>query len=382
MAANAAYWTGHFSGFGGRAYLDCAAQGPFPRETAEEIRRALRLKEHPEEIPVSLFEDLPARARAAVARLIGCNPASIALGAGASHGINVAAAGLPLQPGDEVLLPEGEFPANVHPWLNMRPLGIAVRFVAPASGRIVEAGPMIEAIGPKTRVIAISQVAFATGYRVDLQALGDACRQRGMFLVVDGAQGIGALDFRIADHAIDVLAVSGYKWLFGPYGTGFVYINPRVIDRMRVPTVNWQSVEGATQFNRRSEVRLQFREGARRFDMPETAAFLNMSGFAASVEFLNRVRVPTVEAHVRRLLDRLIQGIEETPLRVVSDRRPERRSAILAMAAASLEETRRIFRRMQQRGVVVSLRDNLIRVSPNIYNTPEDIGRFLEAARG
>jgi len=382
MAADAAYWTGHFSGFGGKAYLDCAAQGPFPRETGEAIRQALRLKEHPEEIPVSLFEDLPARGRAAVARLIGCNPASIALGAGASHGINVAAAGLPLQPGDEVLLPEGEFPANLHPWLNMQSAGVVVRFVAPVSGRIVEAGPMIDAIGPKTRVIAVSQVAFATGYRVDLKALGDACRQRGLFLVVDGAQGIGAVDFRVADHSIDVLAVSGYKWLFGPYGTGFVYINPKVLDRVRVTAVNWQSVEGATQLNRRSEVRLQFREGARRFDVPETAAFLNMSGFAASVEFLNRVRVPTVEAHVRRLLDRLIQDVEKTALRVVSDLRPERRSAILALEAGSLEETRRIHRRMQQRGVVVSLRDNLIRVSPNIYNTPGDIDRFLEAAHG
>jgi selenocysteine lyase/cysteine desulfurase len=382
MTAEASGWSRQFTDFGGRAYLDCAAQGPLPRDTSEAIRGALRLQEHPEEITAALFEDLPGRVRAAAARLIGCAPGSIAIGIGASHGINVAARGLPLRSGDEVLLSEGEFAANVFPWLNLEDRGVTVRVVPASPGRVVEAERLIGAIGPRTRLIAVSQVAFATGYRVDLQAIGEACRARGLFLVVDGAQGIGALDFRVADCPIDVLAVSGYKWLLGPYGTGFTYVSPRVLDQLRVRDVNWQAVEGATHFNRRMEYRLQFREGARRFDVPETAAFLNLAGFAASVELLNRVRMPTVEAHARRLLDRLLLRVEATRLRVVSDLKPERRSAILALEGGSLEETRRIYRRLLERGVVLSLRDNLIRVAPHLYNTSDDIDRFLEAAAG
>jgi selenocysteine lyase/cysteine desulfurase len=372
----------HFSGFGGKAYLDCAAQGPFPHETVEAIRRALRLQEHPEELPEALFEELPDRARAAVARLIGCNPASIALGSGASHGLNLAARGLPLEPGDEVLLPKGEFPANVFPWLGLERDGIGVRRVEPADGRLTRAEEIVAAIGPRTRVLAVSLVGFSTGYRADLQALGEACRARDLFFVVDGAQGVGAVDFRVADHPIDVLAVSGYKWLFGPYGTGFAYVNPRTLERLRVADVNWLGIEGANRFNPRPEDRLQFRDGARRFDIPETASFLNLSAFAASVEFLLKVRVSTVESHARRLLDLLLRRVGSTRLRVVSDLQAERRSAILALEGPTLDDTRRIYRRVRQQGVVVSLRDNLIRVSPNVYNTADDIERFVIAAAG
>jgi selenocysteine lyase/cysteine desulfurase len=370
----------HFSDFGGKAYLDCAAQGPFPKETSEAIRQALRLKEHPEEVGPEIFEELPARARAAAARLIGCNPASITLGTGASHGLNVAALGLPLRRGDEVLMAQGEFPAVVHPFLNLEAAGVSVRFVPPSSGRIVEAEDLIRALGQQTRAVAVSLVTFNTGYRIDVKAIGEACRERGLFFVVDGAQAIGAIDFRVADHPIDVLAVSGYKWLFAPYGTGFSYVSPRVLERMRVAHVNWQTVEGATQLNRPFDPTLKFRDGACRFDVPETASFLNLTGFAASVEFLNRVRVSTVEAHAMRLLDRLLLGVATTPLRPVSDLRPKRRSTILALEAGSLDATRRIWRRLVERGVIVSLRDNLIRVAPNVYNTPQDIDRFLEAA--
>jgi cysteine desulfurase / selenocysteine lyase len=379
-------WAGQFSGFGGKAYLDCAAQGPFPKETVEEIQRALRLKEHPEEITEALFEELPARVRAAAARLIGCNPASIALGSGATHGMNIAARGLPLKSGDEIVVAQGEFPAVVLPWAGLREAGVLLKIVEPRGtagrSRIVTAGDLIRAVTPRTRVIAVSLVAFATGYRADLQALGDACRDRGLFLVVDGAQGIGSVDFRVADYPIDVLAVSGYKWLLGPYGTGFTYVNPRTLDRLRVVDVNWQAVEGADRLNRRSGHELKFKEGARRFDIAETASFLNLSGLAASVEFLGRVRVPTVEAHARRFIDLILAGIEKTRLQVVSDLEPARRSTILGLEGPTLDDTRTIFRRLRDKGIVVSLRDNLIRVSPNLYNGPEDAARFLAAAAG
>jgi len=382
MAEAGTNWKKHFSGFGGRAYLDCAAEGPFPRETVEEVRRALRYKEHPEEITEALFEDLPARVRSAAARLIGCHPDSIAVGSGASHGINVAARGLPLKSGDEVLIARGEFPAVIYPWLNQEDRGIRARFVAPATGHVVEAAEMIKAIGPKTRVIATSLVSFSTGYRTDLQAIGDACRERGLFLVVDGAQGVGAVDFRVGDFPIDVLAVSGYKWLLGPVGTGFTYVSPRILGRLKVGDVNWLGVDLTAHYNRASDYVLKFKDGARRFDIPETASFLNVSALAASIEFVNRVRVPTVEAHVTRLLDRLLRGIEATSLKVVSDLKPKRRSTILALEGGTIDATRRVYRRLREKGVVVSLRANLVRVSPNIYNGPEEIDRVLEAAAG
>jgi len=380
MQDDASAWKRHFSDFGGKVYLDCAAQGPFPTETVSEVQRALRLKEHPEEIAGSLYESLPGHARAAVARLIGCDPDSVALATGASHGLNLAARCLPLDAGDEVLLASGEFPANVYPWLNLASGGVAVRLVRPASGRFVGESDLIAAIGPKTRIISISHVAFATGYRSDLRVLGEACRARGIFLVVDGAQSVGAVEFDVSDLPIDVLAASGDKWLLAPFGTGFTYVNPAILDRLRVADVNWMNVEGSSNLNDLDGYPLRFREGARRFDVPEAASFLNLAGFIASLSFLTRVGVAEVEAHVRRLHDLLVRGLGRTPLRVVSDLAPERRSGILALEASSREETRALYRRLRDRGVVVSLRANSIRVSPHIYNTPGDIDLLLDAA--
>jgi len=373
-------WKRHFSDFGGKVYLDCAAQGPFPAETVAEVQRALRLKEHPEEIAGSLYESLPGRAREAVARLIGCDPEHVALATGASHGLNLAARCLPLDAGDEVLLAKGEFPANVYPWLNLAAGGVAVRLVQPASGRFVGERELIAAIGPKTRIISISHVAFATGYRADLRALGEACRARGIFLVVDGAQSVGAVDFDVSDLPIDVLAVSGDKWLLAPFGTGFTYVNPAILDRLHVADVNWMNVEGSSNLNDLDGYPLRFREGARRFDIPEAASFLNLAGFIASLAFLSSVGVAGVAAHVRRLHDLLIRGLGRTRLRVASDLAPERRSGILALESSSREETRVLYRRLRERGVVVSLRDNVIRVSPHIYNTSGDIELLLDAA--
>jgi selenocysteine lyase/cysteine desulfurase len=265
--------------------------------------------------------------------------------------------------------------------MNREADGIRVRVVAPAGGRDVDVAALAAAVSPQTRAICISHVAWITGYRIDLPALGELCRERGLFLVVDGAQSVGAIDFRVTESPIDVLAVSGYKWLLGPYGTGFTYVSPRVLDRMTVGDVNWFSVEGAAHLSRPAPLQLKFRDGARRFDIAETASFLNLSGLAASIEFLNRARVPTIEAHVRRLLDRLLDGIGRTALRVVSNPEAKHRSSILTLEGASLDATRTRFRRLKERGVIVSLRGNLIRVSPNIYNTPDDIAALLEAAR-
>ena len=358
MPDEATPWKRHFSDFGGKIYLDCAAQGPFPSETIEAVRRALRLKEHPEEIPGSLYESLPGQAREAVARLLDCDPDSVALASGASHGLNLAARSLPLERGDEILLAEGEFPANVYPWLNRASDGISIRRVSPAAGRFVGEKDLIGAIGPRTRLIAVSHVAFATGYRTDVKTLGETCRERGIFLVVDGAQSVGAVDFKVSELPIDLLATSGDKWLLGPFGTGFTYIHPDILERLRVRDVNWMSVEGSSNLGEPGGGPLRFREGARRFD------------------------IDSVENHTRRLHDHLIRGLDAARLRVASDLSPGRRSGILALEGSSHEHTRAVFRGLREHGVVVSLRDNLIRVSPHIYNTRADIESFLETAAG
>src|SRR5207249_1152147 len=185
--------------------------------------------------------------------------------------------------------------------------------------------------------------------------LGGACRDREIFLVVDGAQSVGAVDFKVSGLPIDVLATSGDKWLLGPFGTGFTYVSPSILERLSVRDVNWMSVEGSSNLSEPGGGPLRFREGARRFDIPEAASFLNLHGSIASLSFLSRVGIDSVEQHTRRLHDHLIRGLGATGLRVASDLSPGRRSGILALEGPSPEETRTTFRRLRERGIVVSL---------------------------
>src|SRR5439155_3349184 len=203
-----------------------------------------------------------------------------------------------------------------YPWLNRASDGIEVRRVGPAASRFVGEQDLIPAIGSKTRIIAISHVAFSTGYRADLKTLGEACRELGIFLVVDGAQSVGAVDFKVSELPVDVLATSGDKWLLGPFGTGFTYINPALLERLSVREVNWMNVEGSSNLAEPGGGPLRFRDGARRLDIPEAASFLNLHGLIASLSFLARVGVDSVETHVRRLHDRLVRSLDPSRLRV------------------------------------------------------------------
>jgi selenocysteine lyase/cysteine desulfurase len=366
-----------FFDFDGWAYLNCAYQGPLPRVTAAAIEEALELKRRPYGIRERLIVELPNQVRLLAAQLIGAEPDEIAIGTGATHGLNLAAAGLPLDGGTEVLLAPGEFPSNLFPWrYHAERRGYAVRFVE-IQGDHPEVDDYARAASRHTRAIAVALVGYSTGYRMDLPALSRLCKQRGWYLVVDACQAVGSVAFSVADFEPDILATGGYKWLLSPYGTGFTYVRKGLIEELQVPVVNWMGLESAEDFNALSRQTLSFAASARRFDVPETASFLNLFGLKRSLQYLLDVGVEVVEQHHRLLLDRLTAGLPEG-FRLASDPDPEHRSGIVFLAGKDTEATAAAHRRLREALVHTSLRENRIRVSPNIYNDESDIDRLLE----
>jgi selenocysteine lyase/cysteine desulfurase len=181
---------------------------------------------------------------------------------------------------------------------------------------------------------------------------------------------------------VDALSVAAYKWLLGPYGTGFAYLSHALQERLQLPVVNWLSVEGSDQFDSLPTDHFSLPKSAKVFDVPATASFLNVAGLDASLEFVERVGVPEVWTHCRRLLDRLGEELRRRGFSLSAAAEPEHQSTILCFQANSLEATAQLHARLKAQQIAVSLRHEWIRVSPYLYNQDADLDRLLDVVDG
>jgi selenocysteine lyase/cysteine desulfurase len=369
----------HFADFGETTYLNCAYQGVFPLAAVARARGAIDQKCHPERMDPAEYFALPERVRGHLAWIIGSGGNEIALTSGATQGIGVVAAGLQLGPGDEVIVAGDNFPANLFTWLHMRRRGVQVRVLKNNEGPLTP-DAVAAAFSSNTKVLALDWVNYSTGRRIDLAVMGELARERGALFVVDGTQGVGALELDVHSLPVDVLAVAAYKWLLGPYGTGFVYVRKELLDRLELKVVNWMSVDGAEDFDALPVDNFRLAHAARIFDAPETANFINLSAMEASLEFVRGIGVPAVTRHCTALLDRAAEGLQSRGHILANADRLRLPSPLLCFRCGSDEATADLYAQLKALHIEVSLRHHRIRLSPYLYNTGADIDRLLESA--
>jgi len=368
-------WKSDFD-LGDSAYLNGANHGPLPRVASDGVQEALSWKRDPSLIDDSIYFTLPDRVRRAAAPFLGCRPQDLAVCTGASSGVGLLAGGIDWRPGDRVVIPDGEFPTNYLPWRALQARGVTVDVIATTGG--VKPEEIAAALTPTTRVVAVSHVNFATGYRTDVEAIGRLCRDHGVAYLIDASQGACAVPLAVQACHATVVVAAGYKWMLSPYGTGLFYVDPAWVDRLPLVAVNWTTVTGSEDFNNLTALELDFRPGAVRWDAPETASFLNLMPMAASLELLGSIGIEQVRDHATALIDRLVDGLPGH-FRADSSLQPDERSSIFRIVADEPERTRAAYQRCLAAGVSVSMRENGLRVSPGIWNEPDDIDRLLAA---
>jgi cysteine desulfurase/selenocysteine lyase len=366
-----------FFDFAPTIYLNCAYHGPFLRATVERIRQAVELKCNPVRLESHHFFDVTESVRKRLAEIVGADTGEIALTNSATQGIGIVATGLGLKSGDEVVIASSNFPSNLFTWLHLRRLGIRVTVLKPLDGYL-RLEDVAASLTPRTRVLALDWVSYTTGVRIDLAALGELAHRQGSVFVVDGTQGVGALELDLHALPVDVMAVAAYKWLLGPYSTGFVYLRPEVRDRLDLQVVNWITVEGSEEFDTLPVVEFTLPKAARVFDVPATANFLNLYGLDASLEFVQRAGVRTVYEYCSRLLAHLAEGVQRRGFALSAAAAPERSSTILCFQANSIAATEALFKKLVANRFAVSLRHGMIRVSPYLYNHESEIDHLLE----
>jgi selenocysteine lyase/cysteine desulfurase len=357
-------------------YFNNASTGPLPARTVATLDEWSRLRTIPTRISQELQFGTLARGRELVAALIGADPSEIALATNTSFGINLAAFSLPLERGDVVLSPAGEFPANVYPWMALAERrGLAHRMVDCERGVLTVDRLRHELdADERVRVVAVSWVQFASGVAVDLRALGALCRERGVFFVVDAIQGVGPLRLDLRDTHVDILSCGAQKWLLSPWGSGFVYVRRALVERLEPHDVSWLAVRDSDDFSRLTNYDLTWRRDARRFEMI-TLPYQDFAGMVSSLELLASLGADDVVAHTRRLARMMLEwAADRDDVEIVTPSDPAYHAGIVSLRPRAPAKASAA---LSGANVAHSLREGAIRLSPYFYNTEDEVERVL-----
>ncbi|MDY7040424.1 MAG: aminotransferase class V-fold PLP-dependent enzyme [Chloroflexota bacterium] len=350
-------------------YLNHAAVSPLPRRVSETVASFVADRGWGPKF-CSKWQYLDERFRQTAARLIRAAPEEIAFVHNTAEGLNAVAQSLPLAPGDNVVLCNMEYPANVYPWMNLKSKGVETRIIPHCEGGLA-VEHLEAAVNDRTRVVAVSSVEFATGFQNDLSRIGKMCREQGIYLAVDAIQSLGMIPMDVRAYEIDFLAAGGYKWLMGPLGTGLLYVRHKLLHQLRPVYVGACSVVRGESY---LDYDLTLRPDADRFELG-TVNESGMAGLLMSMELLMDAGIGAIEEHIHHLTDVLIADLQRRGYAIASCLRPEHRSAIVSFIVSDPQTAHAT---LNEQGVIVALREGYIRVSPHFYNTEAEVLRVGE----
>ncbi|MBS7707726.1 aminotransferase class V-fold PLP-dependent enzyme [Chelatococcus asaccharovorans] len=357
-----------------KIWLNHASMGTLSDPVAEALRSYI--DDHANgNISIPSDIELVAKAREAAAAFINADVEEIAFTKNVADALNIVAQGLAWRPGDRIVIADQEFPANVFPWTNLKSRGVEIVTVASVKGRVPQ-DAVTAAIDERTRLVALSWVEFSTGYRNDLKAIAAACHAKGALFCVDAIQALGALPLDVRDTDIDILATSSHKWLLAPTGVGWMYVRKALIERIGVSYLGQSSVSRSLALDY-LDLDLPLWPDARRFE-PGILNYQGLVGLTAAIALFNEVGMARVRDQIRRLSDRAVSGLLARGYTVISSRAGEEWSGAVSFQSPRLPAPA-IHAALAAAHVVISLRNDIVRISPHYYNNDDDIAQFLDA---
>ena len=314
-------------------------------------------------------------ARGLLAGMLGARPEQVAFVRNTSDALSSVANGLSWRPGDNIVTFRNEFPSNVYPWLRARDaFGIEVRMCEERDGR-VDIEELIGLINARTRIVSISQVQYATGFRADLERIARAARAHDGLLVVDVIQALGVVPVEVESQLIDVAAGACHKWLLTPEGVGFLYLSDRARERIQPTLVGWISVpnpEDASNFAQ------GWNRGTLAWESGTGPAGM-IYGLEASLKLLTEIGVHVIQNYLETLTDHLCERLQGTDYHVISSRLPGEKSQIVSIRHGGSLSPMELFKHLKKKNIVTAPRGNGLRIGPHVYNNVEEIDRLVGA---
>ncbi len=356
-------------------YLNCAYMSPLLRSVRVAGERAVARKSRPWEIePKDFFEEAEV-VRHLMAQLLGGDADGIAIIPSASYGLAVAAANLEVRPGQRIVVLEDEFPSNLYVWQELARQRQATLVSVPTPADYDWTRALLEHIDENTAVVTIPNCHWTDGSLIHLPRVSQRVHEVGGALVIDATQSLGAYPLSIAQVQPDVVVAATYKWLLGPYSMGFLYMSP-ALRQGRPIEFSWLTRQGSEDFSRLTEYRDAYQPGARRFDMGERSNFILLPMVIAALQQILAWGVGSIEETLRELTNLIEQQAERNGWQTIP---ADRRAGHMIGLRTSKSIPADLVARLARRQIFVSVRGRTIRLSPHLYNTPDDVQRFFEA---
>ncbi len=350
-------------------YMNHAGVAPLSKPAAEAMSRltedALRFGSLHYDEWLTAYDGL----RSSAARMIGAVAKEIAIVKNTSEGIATIAAGVNWRPGDKIVAFEEEFPANYFPWKKLQSKGVRVEWLS-----VFDSLGKVDQACRGARLLAISFVQYLSGFRADLETIGEICQRRNVLFVVDAIQGLGAFPLDIRLIRCHALAADGHKWLLGPEGCGILYVHQDVQELVEPPEIGWTNFASFHDYASRD---MTLRPGAARYECG-TLNTAGCFGLRASIEFLMRVGIDKIALAVQLLGDQIAQGVAAKGYQILGTRTRQNGAGIVSFRRADLD-SRTVVKQLRDKGFVLAARQGWIRASPHFYVSPEEVDRMIEA---
>jgi selenocysteine lyase/cysteine desulfurase len=355
-------------------YLNHAAVSPPPIPTIEAVAAQLRDVAENGSANYRNWVATKERARKLAAEMIGARPEQIAFMRNTSDGLSTIANGLRWRAGDNVVTFRNEFPSNIYPWLRLHAAhGVEVRMCAEREGR-VDLDELVRLVDENTRVVAVSQVQYASGFRADLERLGRTARARDALLVVDVIQGMGVVPISVEAELVDVAAGAGHKWLLAPEGIGLLYISDRARERIEPTLVGWVSVPDPEDY---ANFEQGWNRGALAWETGTGPTAL-LYGLEVSLKLLTETGVERIAAHLKQLTDHLCERLRHRPYQIVSSRRSGEESQIVCLRHRGGLTAMALYVHLKQRNIITAPRGDRLRIAPHLYNVLAEIDELVD----
>ncbi|MFA5678814.1 MAG: aminotransferase class V-fold PLP-dependent enzyme [Pseudomonas sp.] len=371
------HWNDEFPQDPDICYLNHAAVAPWPKRSADAIIAFANENIHQGARDYPRWVQLEHRLRGQFQALLNApSKGDIALVKNTSEALSFVAMGLTWTEGDEIILSDQEFPSNRIPWQALESRGVTVRQIS-LDAEDPEAA-LIAAMGPATRLLSISSIQYASGLRMDLPRLGQACRERDILFCVDAIQSLGAIPLDVRAIDCDFLMADGHKWLLGPEGLGVFYCRKEVRDRLALTQFGWHMIEALGDYDREDWLPAST---ARRFE-PGSPNTLAQHALSASLALLSEVGAERIQQALQQRTAYLLQSIGSLPgACILSPIRPDRRGGIVTFTFQGVDNTW-LYEQLMQAGVICAARGGGIRWSPHFYTPQETLDLALKRLRG
>ncbi len=361
------------------AFINAASTGAWPSAAIAAVHHFLENPIGDYEYGDGSWDTQIVDVRRLFAELVGCSSNEVAFAPTTSHALSTVAALVPRNAGSNVVTADLEFPSNILPWMRQREFGLDLRIIKSVEGRI-RVEDVEKAVDDHTWALSVSHVEYGNGFKNDLKALSEIAHSHGAYLVVDAIQSAGGLQVDVKKSGIDFLACGSYKWLLGPIGCGFLFIDGRIAEKYEPLQAGWGSIipesfnlsKGWEHFHR-----IPWGKGALRFEVGSKPQ-LSAIALRESLKLLLNLGKQRVEKHILELTEYLLQRLDESHLEVQSPREPESRSGIVNFKIKDPVEACEKLRAMK---VIVCSRMGGIRVSPHVYNNEGDIDRLMDCLK-